>query len=135
MFSTTLTNCFDDVHILDYKLMAWIQVKPHGIGYQGRYNFGVSVKDNSIFIIGGINNGCLVEQTPYNLSIDVDSSTISGLKDISKPMDVLNKKMSMKVNEKLDNPWGNSGMTQKDKLIEVVKASGGKTQPESPVNF
>lgn len=93
------------------------------------------MKDNSIFIIGGINNGCLVEQTPYNLSIDVDSSTISGLKDISKPMDVLNKKMSMKVNEKLDNPWGNSGMTQKDKLIEVVKASGGKTQPESPVNF
>lgn len=24
MFSTNLTNCFDDVHILDYKLMAWI---------------------------------------------------------------------------------------------------------------
>lgn len=73
------------------------------MGYQARYNFGVSVKDNSIFIIGGINNGCLVEQTPYNLSIDVDSNTISALKDICKPMDVWKKKASMRVNEKLDN--------------------------------
>jgi hypothetical protein len=77
----------------------------------------------------------MVEQTPYNLSIDVDSSRISALKDICNPIDVLNKKKSLKVNEKIDNLWGMSSITQKDKLIEVVKASGGKTQPESPVNF
>jgi hypothetical protein len=77
----------------------------------------------------------MVEQTPYNLSIDVDSSTITALKDICNPIEVWNKKKSMKVIEKLDNQRGISGMTQKDKLIEVVKASAGKTQPESAVNF
>lgn len=126
-FATMLTNSFDDLHILDYRHNMWCSVKWHGTKtYGARYNFSVSTKENSLFIIGGLSDGLLLDQTPISLILDVDYNTINTLGEILQS-ESYSSKLSMKINNKLEDLMSNknksgmnnnSGSNKRDSVID-----------------
>lgn len=82
-FQECLTNSFDDLFIYNYRYNLWCSIKWHGISsYGARYNFSTIVKDNSLFIIGGLSDGLLLDQTPISLLLDVEKNTIKSLNEV-----------------------------------------------------
>lgn len=78
-------NCFDDIHLIDYHKEVWIRVRNKGLSYEPRYGFSAThINDQNIFIVGGINNGLLLEQNPYSVLVDTDDKVLEALCQLEK---------------------------------------------------
>lgn len=90
-------NCFDDINILDYNKLVWINVKPRGESYVPRYSFCATMTGYSIFVVGGISDGTLLEQTPYQILFDVEDKlvrTFDAVKDKFENAPLLKQKFA-----------------------------------------